>query len=140
MTNRVPIILLASMLVSVPPVRVVLAQPQASDPENVARIRSEVARRVRTKKTRVKIILLNGAELKGTIDQADDSMFRINQDKTGKSIEMAYRDVEKVKGRGGLSTFAKVGIVAGAALVVFGIVAVVALRNFNPFPGGITIR
>jgi hypothetical protein len=140
MTNRVPILLLAFMLVSGPPSRVVFTQQQTSDPEKVARIRSEVARRVSTKKTRVKVKLLNGAELKGRIDQADDSMFRITQDKTGKTIEMAYRDVEKVKGRGGLSTLAKVGIVAGIGLAIFAIVVVVALRNFDPFSGGITIR
>ena len=140
MLNRFKLLSLALVMVLVPLARMVPAQPKADEAEKTAKVRSEVAKRVSNKKTRVKVKLRTGEEVKGRIDQADDNTFTITQDKTGKKIEMAYSDVERVRGRGGLSTFAKIGIVAGVALVVFAIVVVVAFKNFDPFEGGIAIR
>ena len=140
MEQRFRIVLLALMLVFAPLARMVEAQTQSNDMVNTAKIRSEVAKRLGNKKTRVKIKLRSGEELKGTIDRADDNAFTVTQDKTGKKIEISYGDVKSVKGRGGLSTWAKIGIAAGVAIVVFPIIVVVALKNFDPFEGGITVR
>ena len=87
-------------------------------------------------KARVKIRLRNGEELKGRIDQAGDDTFTITQDKSGKKIELAYGEVAEVKGRG-MGTLTKVGIVVGVAVVVLAVAVVVALKNFDPFRGGI---
>ena len=91
-------------------------------------------------KTKVKVKLRTGEEVKGKIDQSDDNGFTLTQDKTNKQMQISYAEVEKVSGRGGLSTAAKIGIIAAIAVGVLAIVAIVAVRNFDPFSGGITVR
>src|SRR5882724_12921229 len=95
-----------------PLARAAQAQAKSGAVDQTAKVKSEVAKRVGNKKTRVKIKLRNGEELKGRIDQAADNTFTITQDKTGKKIELVYSEVAEVKGRG-MSTLTKVGIVAG---------------------------
>jgi sRNA-binding regulator protein Hfq len=129
---------LSLMLVLAPFVQIASAQAQ-TDAGNVARVKSEVARRVTNRKTHVNIDLLNGNKLKGRIEQAGDSTFTIREDKTNQKIELSYNDVRKVKGQG-LGTGAKIGLIVGAAVVVLAVVVVVALKNFDPFEGGITAR
>ena len=133
--NRLKSLTLAFLLIFVPLARAAQAQPQSGAVDQTAKVKSEVAKRVDNKKTRVKIKLGNGEELKGRIDQAADNTFTITQDKTGKKIELVYSDVAEVKGRG-MSTFTKVGIVAGVAVVVLAVAVVVALKNFDPFSNG----
>ncbi|HEX8494894.1 MAG TPA: hypothetical protein VF658_18780 [Pyrinomonadaceae bacterium] len=48
---------------------------------------------------RVKIKLRDKTELKGYISDLDDDHFTLVQDKTGASIEIAYEQVQKVKGK-----------------------------------------
>jgi hypothetical protein len=43
------------------------------------------------------------------------------------------------RGRG-MSTLTKIGIVVGVAIVVVGVAVAVAIKNFDPFEGGITAR
>lgn len=139
MKNRLKVLPLSLMLVLVPLARIVSAQPQAGDAEKAAKVKSDIAKRLADKKTNVKIKLRNGEEVKGRIDQADDNLFTVTQDKTAKKVEIAYSEVAAVKGRG-LSTAAKIGIIAAIAVGVLAIAVVVALRNFDPFSGGITAR
>ena len=138
--TKVAIAGIAFLLIFGPLTRAVQGRPQAGDAQKTAKIRTEVTKRVAGKKTKVKVKLRTGEELKGRIEQADDNGFTITQDKTNKQIQMFYGDVETVKGRGGLGTPAKIGIIAAVAVAVLAIVAVVAIRNFDPFSGGITVR
>lgn len=113
-------------------------RPQSSAADNTTKVKSEIAKRVDHKKTRVKIKLGTGEELKGQIDQAGDDKFTLIQDKTGKRFELAYSEVAKVSGRG-MSTLAKVGIVTAIAAGVLAVAVIVALKNLDPFNGGIRI-
>ena len=133
--NRVKSLTLAFLLIFMPLARAAQAQAKSGAVDQTAKVKSEVAKRVDNKKTRVKIKLRNGEELKGRIDQASDNTFTITQDKTGKKVELVYSEVAEVKGRG-MSTFTKVGIIAGVAVVVLAVAVVVALKNFDPFSNG----
>jgi small nuclear ribonucleoprotein (snRNP)-like protein len=116
-----------------------IARPQSGSLDKAAKIKSEVAKRLANNKTRVKIKLLSGEEVKGRLERADDSGFTLIEDKTGRKIDLAYNAVDRLKGRGGLSTAAKIGIIAGAAVVVVGVVVYLGIRNTDYFRGGIRI-
>ena len=134
--SRLSIAGVALMLVLAPLSRVAQAQPQ----QGPASVKAAVEKRLANKKTKVKVKLRTGEEVKGKLDQSDDNGLTLTQDKTNKQVQISYADVEKVSGRGGLSTGAKIGIVAAIAVGVLAIVVIVALRNFDPFSGGITVR
>jgi small nuclear ribonucleoprotein (snRNP)-like protein len=134
---KVKSLALAFMLVLTPLAPIARAQPQTS-PDQSAKIKSEVAKRIANKKNHVTIDLRNGDKLKGRLEQADDNKFTIRQDNTGNKIELSYSDVLKVKGQG-LGTGAKIGIALGVAAAVVAVVVVVALKNFDPFEGGIRV-
>src|SRR4051812_29360464 len=102
--NNLKSIILIALLVLFPLASTKQAQTGAVD--QTAKIRAEVARRVDNKKTRVKIKLLTGAELKGRIDQATDDAFTVTEDKTGRKVDLKYSEVAAVKGRG-ISTLTK---------------------------------
>jgi sRNA-binding regulator protein Hfq len=134
---KVKSLALAFMLVLTPLAQVARAQPQ-TNPDQSAKIKSEVAKRIANKKNHVNIELRNGEKVKGRIEQADDSKFTVRQDKTGNKLDLSYSDVLKVKGQG-LGTGAKIGIAVGIGAVVVAVVVVVALKNFDPFEGGIRV-
>ena len=140
MKSRFSIAGLALLLVLTPLMRVAQAQPQSPDDQKTASIKATVAKRLANKKTKVKVRLRTGEEVKGQLNQSDDNGFSLTQDKTNKQMQISYAEVEKVSGRGGLSTAAKIGIVAAIAIGVLAIVVIVAVRNFDPFSGGITAR
>ncbi len=71
--------------------------------------------------------------------QAEDSWFTIIEDKTSRKVDMSYAAADKLKGRGGLSTAAKIGIVAGVVVVVAAVVVVVSIKNTDFFRGGIRV-
>ncbi|MGH9972185.1 MAG: hypothetical protein ACREBG_30945 [Pyrinomonadaceae bacterium] len=122
MKTRLTTLCLSLLLLFGPLGRAVVAQQPSADVEKATKVKSEVAKRVTNKKTRVKIKLRSGEELKGRITQADESRFTVTDEKTGKQTELTYTEVATVKGRGGLSTGWKIGIVAIAAVVVVGAV------------------
>ena len=128
------------MLVLTPLTRVAQAQSQSRDEQKAASIKATVEKRLANQKTKVKVKLRTGEEVKGKIDQSDNNGFTLTQDKTNKQVQLSYAEVEKVSGRGGLSTAAKIGIIAAVAVGVLAIVVIVAIRNFDPFSGGITVR
>ncbi|HKB64403.1 MAG TPA: hypothetical protein VKC61_01020 [Pyrinomonadaceae bacterium] len=134
---KVKSLALALMLVLTPLAQVARAQPQ-SNPDQSAKIKTEVAKRIANKKNHVNIDLRNGDKLKGRLEQADDNKFTIREDNTGNKIELSYSDVLKVKGQG-LGKGAKIGLVVAAAAVTLGIVVYLGLRNFDPFKGGIRV-
>lgn len=139
MENKLKALSLAFILIFAPLAPVVHAQSQIEDVEKTTKIKSEIAKRVGSGKTRVKIKLRDGAELKGRITQAGESSFTATDEKTGKQTDVAYSDVTKVKGRG-MSTGLKIGIIGGALVVTLAILVIIAMRDFDPFRGGITVR
>lgn len=134
--NRLKSLALTLTLIVVPLAQ--SARAQASGVDNTAKIKSEIAKRIANKKNHVNIELRNGDKLKGRLEQADDNKFTLRQDKTGNKVDLSYADVLKVKGQG-LGTGAKIGIVVGVAVVVVAVAVVVALKNFDPFSGGIRV-
>lgn len=128
---------LALILVITPLTQVAHAQTQ-TNPDATAKSKSEVAKRIANKKNHVNIDLRNGDKLKGRLEQADDTKFALRQDNTGNKIELSYNDVLKVKGQG-LGKGAKIGIALGVAAAVVAVAVVVALKNFDPFEGGIRV-
>ena len=140
MKTKLMIVGLALTLLVMPVTRLTAQAQSGAVDAQTTKARAEVAKRVANKKTKVKVKLRSGEELKGQINQSDDNGFTITQDKTNSPVKVSYADVEKVSGRGGLSTAAKIGIVAAIAVGVLAIVVIVAVKNFDPFSGGITVR
>lgn len=139
MEKRLSILSLAILLVLGPLAPAVRAQNQPDDIKEKAKIKSEITRRVNKDKNRVKIKMRDGAEFKARITQAGENSFTATDEKTGKQTELAYSDVAKVKGRG-MSTGLKLGIIGGAVVVTLAILVIIAMRDFDPFRGGIAIR
>ena len=111
--------------------RLAAAQTRDSD-SHVQKIKANVAKRGTGEKARVKVELLSGSKLKGYISQAGEDSFTLIEDKTGQTKVLAYSEVDQVKGRGGLSLAAKIGI--GVA-IVFGALAILygAACGNDPF-------
>ena len=73
--------------------------------------------------------LRNKAEVKGYISKIEDASFDVSNKNTGQTTTVPYTDVEKVSGSG-LSKGAKLGLIAGAAVVVTAVViAIVVCRT-----------
>ena len=125
-------LILALVLFPIP--RTGLAQ-QLADP-GVAKIKTDIDRRLRDEKTNVTLRLRNGSELKGRLTQAAENMFTLKENKTGAQRHISYADVLKLKGQG-LSKGAKFGILTAivAGAVVIG--ALISLKNFDPFKDGV---
>jgi hypothetical protein len=72
---------------------------------------------------RVKVIMLNGTELKGYISQSGEDSFELTNSKTKQSMSIFYKDVRKVRGNG-LSKTAMIslGVVGAVAAVVLYVV------------------
>lgn len=69
---------------------------------------------------RVKIKLRDKTELKGYISDLDEDHFTLVQDKTGASIEIAYAQVQKIKGKHHFSDRALAIVVVAGLLAVIG--------------------
>ena len=120
------------VLVLLPVRRAALGQQRLADP--VAKIKTDISRRLRDAKTNVTVRLRDGSELKGRITQAAENMFTLKQKNSQRDI--SYADVTRVKGNG-LSKGAKFGILTGfiAGAVIIG--ALISLKNFDPFENGV---
>ena len=89
-------------------------------------IKAEVQKRGVGEKSRVKVRLRNKAEVKGYISKIEDASFDVTDKKTGRATTIPYMEVEKIRGSG-LSKGAKIGIIAGAAVVTVAVVIAVAV-------------
>jgi len=110
---------------------------QSKVDQQIAKIRDAISKRVADDKGRVKIKPRSGAEVQGRLTQAGADNFTFTEDKTGQQRTMAYADVERVKGRGGLSTGAKIGIIVGIAATVVVVAGLISFHNFDPFRNGV---
>ena len=104
------------------------ARPGQTDSERTAKVKAGVVRRGTGERSRVTVKLRDGTKLKGYISRAGDDSFAVTDTGTGRTSTVAYGDVAQVKGRGGLSTAAKIGIGVGIGLVVI----IVGLRAGGP--------
>jgi hypothetical protein len=116
---------------------VVPPKEQSTDPK-VEKVKQQINKRISNKKSRVRIRLHTGQELKGRIDEAGPERFTITEDKSGRKTELAYVDVNKVSGRG-MCMAAKVLIVVGAVVVVVAILGIIAVKSIDPFEHGILL-
>jgi hypothetical protein len=100
----------------------------------IEKIKTAISKRATSSDTRVKLKLRSGEEVEGKIDRATDDNFTLNRAKTGQ-MTVSYADVARIKGHG-LSTGAKIGIIAGGAVAAFVIIGLLSFRHFDPFKGG----
>ena len=106
-----------------------VAVPQATQTQEAsqaAKVKAEVQKRGAGEKSRVKVRLRNKEEVKGYISKIEDASFDVIDKKTGRATTIPYADVERVQGVG-LSKGAKIGIIAGAAVVTVAVVIAVAV-------------
>lgn len=132
MNKLMPVLLVLALGLS--PVLSTFAQ-QLADP-GVAKIKTDVARRLRDAKTNVTVRLHSGSELKGRITQAAENMFTLKEKDTGAPRYISYAEVTKVKG-GSLSKGTKFGILTGVVAGAFIIGAFVGMKDFEPFKNGV---
>ena len=97
-----------------------LGTVQATQTEEVfhtTKLKASVQKRGIGEKSRVKVSLRNKKEIKGYISKIEDASFDVTDKSTGQATTILYADVERVQGAG-LSKGAKIGIIAGAAVVI----------------------
>jgi hypothetical protein len=142
-TRKLCVLVLGFALFAMPLARVVgqsqTDQPSKLDAE-IARIKAAIGKRVTDDKTKVKLQLRDGSEVKGQLNQAGDNGFTITKEKGSQPTSLSYADVQKVNGRGGLSTGAKIGIIAAIVAGVAAIIVIKAVRDFDPFKNGIHLQ
>jgi len=103
-----------------------VTQPQ--DASQATKVKAEVHRRGVGEKSRVKVRLRNKTEVRGYISKIEDESFDVTERKTGQVKTIRYADVEKVQGAG-LSTGAKIGLIAGLGVAVVALVIVAGLKS-----------
>ncbi len=108
------------------------AQQQSSDTKEIAKVKSEVARRTSDNKERVKVKLRNGSELKGRITQSSENGFTLTDEKTGSKTDIGYSDVAKLDGRG-MSRGKKFGLIAGVTFLALVAIVAIGIATFDPF-------
>ena len=126
------------------PLRQVVGQSPSGEPSKldseIAKIKAAIGKRVTDDKTSVKLQLRDGSEVKGRLNQAGDAGFTFTKEKSGQPASLSYADVQKVSGRGGLGTGAKIGIIAAIVAGVAAIIVIKAVRDFDPFRNGIQLQ
>lgn len=100
----------------------------ANNPANIVKVKAEVLKRSTGGKKRVRVKMLNGAKLNGEISEAGEDSFTLIYSKTKQSAVIAYRDVERVEGRG-LAGGAKIGMIVGIAAGATLTVLYIAFQN-----------
>jgi hypothetical protein len=100
---------------------------QTQEMFRVTKVKASVQKRGIGEKSRVTVKLRNKKEIKGYISKIDDASFDVTAKTAGQTTPILYVDVERIQGAG-LSKGAKIGIIAGAAVVI---VIVVFVAEFK---------
>jgi small nuclear ribonucleoprotein (snRNP)-like protein len=113
--------LLTLVLITAPLSRLVRAQSLSAGASAFARVKEDIARRLKKGMTNVTVKLRNGNVLKGRLTEKSETMFTLREDKTRNNHDISYVDVYKIKGSGELSRGAKfsilTSIIAGSGLL-----------------------
>lgn len=98
---------------------------QSGTDNRAEKARQTVAKIGTGSKAKVDVTLRDTTKLKGYIGSADDDSFSLVDEKSGASRDIMFIDVDRIKKRGGLSSGALIGIVAGAAgaAILIGIIS-----------------
>lgn len=113
MLKRIFSLVLVALLVHIAnAMPVVVAAQTGQEDRAVEKVKADVVKHA-GKKDRVSVKLHDGSKLKGNISQVGADSFTLTDSKTRQSTVLAYSDVVQVKGAGGLSTIAKIGIGIG---------------------------
>lgn len=94
----------------------------------VEKVKSEIAKRAQ-KRSRVSVKLQDGSKFKGYIGEVGDDTFTLNDPKQSTTKTLNYADVTEVKGTGGLSLLAKIGIGVGIGVGVLAILYGIACHD-----------
>jgi hypothetical protein len=105
-------------------------QVQTQETPHAAKIKAKVQKRGIGENSRLKVKLVNGAEVKGYISKIEETSFTVTDKKTGQTTTVPYADVQKIRGPG-FSNGNKILIGVGVGVVVFGIVVGIILSKMN---------
>lgn len=94
---------------------------QIKQARQAAKVKAEVQRRGVGERSRVRVTLHDGSELKGYINKIEADSFRLTDPHNGKVETVLYTEVRKVKGPG-LSKPAEVLIGVGLVAAVIGLI------------------
>ena len=108
----------------------VSAASQNGDSAQVAKVKSDVAKRGVGEKAKIKVKLQDKTEVKGYVYQTGDDSFVVADAKSGAKTTVAYNNVQQVKGKG-LSTGWKIAIGVGIAVAVIGILIAAAANSLD---------
>jgi hypothetical protein len=128
MLNTIISFLIATLLIHFLALATIFGQSAGPNPE-IIKIKTDLARRGIGEKSKVKIELRDGSEIKGYLAELNAEDFVVADSKTGGRTTLAYHEVKKVKNQG-LSLGAKLGIV-GLALGAGLAIGVVSNRKIN---------
>jgi hypothetical protein len=95
------------------------SQTKTSEARQDAKAKAEVQKRGVGEKSRVRVSLRDGTEVKGYISKIEENSFEVTDRKSGKAVAISYTDVSKVKGPE-LSKPAQVLIVVGVFVGIVG--------------------
>lgn len=119
---KVVSLLLGALLVYQPVVRAAQAatasgttQVQTQETPQAAKVKAKVQKR---EKSRVRVELLNGTEVKGYISKIEEASFTVTDKKTGEVTTIPYADVQKIRGPGWSKADTIVVSAVGAGLLV----------------------
>ena len=107
------------------------AQQDQKENRRIEKGKANVVKRGIGEKARVRVKLRNNTEVKGYISRAGEDDFMVIDEKTSMKTPIAYRDVGQVKGKGGLSIGAKIGIGVAAFVVAIGILIFAASKSLD---------
>jgi hypothetical protein len=107
------------------------SQGQVQETPQAAKVKAKVQKPGIGENSRVKVKLVNGAEVKGYVSKIEETSFTVTDKKTGQTTAVLYAEVQKIQGPG-LSKGDKILIGVGVAVVVFVLVFYLAVvRNID---------
>ena len=117
---------LTCLLLAVANFTLISAQTQTDKTAlSIAKVKASVLKRGTGENKRVKVLMLNGTELKGYISQSGEDSFELTDSKIGQIRSIFYKDVQKVRGNGLSKTaiISLAGVGAAAAVVLYVVLA-----------------
>jgi hypothetical protein len=104
--------------------------PQARETTQVEKVKEQVQKRGIGEKSRVKVTLVKGGDVKGYISKVDEASFAVTDKASGQIVTISYANVQNVQGSG-LSRGAKIGITAAVVVGVLVVAVVIINAKFN---------